>query len=48
MVQTAVKRHADPQTVLLLWNGVAGMKQQKQIPTHETLKQYVVREYGTS
>lgn len=46
MVQSAVKRHADPQMVLGLWNACASLKLQKQIATAEKIQTFMFDEYS--
>ena len=46
MVQSIVKRHADPQMVLGLWNACASLKEQKQTAIAEKIKTFMLNEYG--
>ena len=43
MVQSVVKRHADPQMILGLWNACAALKQQKQTATAEKIQNFMHR-----
>lgn len=44
----AKRRQACPQTVLHLWDAIAYIKQQKQIPNFERLSAYMKRVYNLS